>query len=379
MPIQLPNLDDRTYNDLVIEGLQLIPTYAPEWTNYNPADPGITLIELFAYITEMLIYRLDRVTDENKLAFLKLINGSDRVVDENKAALLTLINSLDLMTSEHKVTLLNLINSLEKITDENRLTLLKSIVNLDQVTDADRVVISQSINQTDGRTEKSLDEKIQSTIQFARKIDRAITCQDFERLALDAHPQIARAHCIPRINLLTDSQTERPGYISLVVVSSKDVFKDMSEVKEKAKKRELIDVVSDYLDKRRLITTRIIVVEPIELKIKVQAKLVLKPDTIDEIVKKEAIIKLEHFFDPLKGGQTGTGWEFGRSIYISEIYELLDKLSGVDYVEEVIILKQINGNPPWAKVSSQLMEISLRPNELVDLHISLDDITIGGL
>ena len=349
MPIQLPNLDDRTYNDL------------------------------FAYLTELLIYRLNRVTDENKLAFLKLINGSDRVIDEKKVALLTLIGSLDLLTDEHKVTLLNLINSLEKITDENRLTLLKSIVNLERVTDADRVVISQSINRTDGQTEKSLDEKIQSTIQFVRKIDRAITCRDFERLALDAHPQIARAHCIPRIDLLADSQTERPGYISLVIVPSNDVFKDMSEVKEKAKKRELIDVVSDYLDKRRLITTRIIVVEPIELKIKVKATLVLKPDAIDEIVKKEAIIKLEDFFDPLKGGQTGTGWEFGRSIYISEIYELLDKLSGVDYVEAVTILKKIDGDSEGVKVSPQLMEISLRPNELVDLHIILDDITIGGL
>ena len=56
MPIQLPNLDNRQFTDLMEEALALIPTYAPEWTNHNPADPGITLLELFAYLTEMLIY-----------------------------------------------------------------------------------------------------------------------------------------------------------------------------------------------------------------------------------------------------------------------------------------------------------------------------------
>lgn len=74
MPIDLPNLDDRTYVDLVQEALALIPGYAPEWTNHNPSDPGITLIEMFAFLTEMLIYRLNRVTDANQLAFLKLLN-----------------------------------------------------------------------------------------------------------------------------------------------------------------------------------------------------------------------------------------------------------------------------------------------------------------
>src|SRR5262245_55631829 len=75
MPLTLPNLDDRTYKDLVQEALASIQAHAPEWTNHNPSDPGITLVELFAYLTEMLIYRVDRVTDANRLAFLKLLRG----------------------------------------------------------------------------------------------------------------------------------------------------------------------------------------------------------------------------------------------------------------------------------------------------------------
>ena len=71
--IPSPNLDDRTFQDIVDEAIRLIPQYCPEWTNHNPADPGITLIELFAWMTEMVIYRLNKVPDKNYLAFLDLM------------------------------------------------------------------------------------------------------------------------------------------------------------------------------------------------------------------------------------------------------------------------------------------------------------------
>ena len=77
MPLTLPNLDDLTWEKLVEEGRSLIPAYAPDWTNHNVGDPGITLVELFAYLSEILIYRLNRVSDANLRTFLKLIHGPE--------------------------------------------------------------------------------------------------------------------------------------------------------------------------------------------------------------------------------------------------------------------------------------------------------------
>ncbi|MBX3158754.1 MAG: putative baseplate assembly protein [Deltaproteobacteria bacterium] len=68
-----PKLDDRTFNDIVEEAISMIPRYAPEWTNHNPSDPGITLIELAAWMTDLLIYRLNQVPDKNYVAFLNLL------------------------------------------------------------------------------------------------------------------------------------------------------------------------------------------------------------------------------------------------------------------------------------------------------------------
>lgn len=74
MPLNIPTLDDRTYQDLLKEALARISIHNPEWTNYNESDPGITLIELFAFLTENLLYRANQIPERNRRAFLSLLN-----------------------------------------------------------------------------------------------------------------------------------------------------------------------------------------------------------------------------------------------------------------------------------------------------------------
>jgi hypothetical protein len=78
MPLLLPNLDDRTWADLVAEATALIPVYGPEWTDQNYSDPGITLVELCAWIAEMDIYQLNQVSDQERLKFLILVGVAPR-------------------------------------------------------------------------------------------------------------------------------------------------------------------------------------------------------------------------------------------------------------------------------------------------------------
>jgi predicted phage baseplate assembly protein len=73
MPLPLPNLDDRQFQDLVDEAKRRIPHYCPEWTDHNVSDPGVTLIELFAGMVDTLIYRLNQVPKKNYIAFMNLI------------------------------------------------------------------------------------------------------------------------------------------------------------------------------------------------------------------------------------------------------------------------------------------------------------------
>ncbi|HEX3549445.1 MAG TPA: putative baseplate assembly protein [Candidatus Elarobacter sp.] len=73
MPLIPPALDDRAYGDLVAEMLANIPAHTPEWTNPQPGDPGRTLIELFAWLADTILYRANLVPEKQRIAFLRLL------------------------------------------------------------------------------------------------------------------------------------------------------------------------------------------------------------------------------------------------------------------------------------------------------------------
>src|SRR5262245_38284037 len=76
MALPVPNLDDRRFQDLVDDAKRQVQQRCPEWTDHNVSDPGVTLIELFAWMTEQVVYRLNRVPDRNYVKFLELIGVS---------------------------------------------------------------------------------------------------------------------------------------------------------------------------------------------------------------------------------------------------------------------------------------------------------------
>ncbi len=71
--LPIPNLDDRDFAQLMAEARALIAAKSPEWTDLGPSDPGITLLELFAYLTDTLLYRVNRIPEKALVRFLDLI------------------------------------------------------------------------------------------------------------------------------------------------------------------------------------------------------------------------------------------------------------------------------------------------------------------
>ncbi|MEA3061804.1 MAG: hypothetical protein QOJ94_1585 [Sphingomonadales bacterium] len=74
MPLPVPAIDTRTYQRLVDETLARVPIHTPEWTNFNASDPGVTLVQLFAFLAEAMIYRANQIPARNRAKFLDLLD-----------------------------------------------------------------------------------------------------------------------------------------------------------------------------------------------------------------------------------------------------------------------------------------------------------------
>ena len=302
MPLPAPDLDNRSYADLVSEARALIPIHAPEWTNHNPSDPGITLVEMFAHLTEMLVYRANRVTIESKCAFLKLLNGPTWSLP----------------------------------------------------------------------APASIDEEIRSTMARLREPWRAVTAADFERLTLVASPDVARAKCLPCRNLEEADPAQRkndaPAHVSVIVLPKKA---DSTP----ADTTPLIRRVAEFLDQRRLLTTRVHVVGPRYLQIKVSLKLGLESDA-PEGVAREVRASLQRFFDPLVGGMEGNGWPFGRNVFLSELFRLADAMPGLDHVAEVKLEVESGYEDRLINnASGVLVGVEVEPDELVQVRIAAEAVS----
>ena len=130
--------------------------------------------------------------------------------------------------------------------------------------------------------------------------------------------------------------------------------------------RDLVERVSQYLEPRRLLTTRVHVVGPRLVTIGVNVNLALKPDAVQETVKKEVLNRLKQFLNL-------EVWPLGRNVYVSEIYRQLDRIPGVDYVTKItgkdIVTAHDVSDDRSIKQGNELVAIKLNPDELVKFSL----------
>ncbi len=353
MNLQLPNLDDRNFAELVSEALALLPRYAPEWTNHNPSDPGITLIELLAYFTEQLLYQLNRISRDTKIEFLQLLRGPD---------------------------------------------------------ESWRVRLAQA-------SVEEVDEELRRAVLALREPQRAVTREDFEYLArrstadvpAEGGEKVARACCVARSNLEGYGPPDAvlPGHVSLVVVPDRPM--------DSPALAQLLARVRAFLAPRCLLTTRLHVVGPCYVWVSLQlAVRTASGVACGETTAQAIIARLEQRFGPYPGcGPDGEGWPFGRALHLADIASTVESLADIECVEDVqflrLTVKERNLNDDRAALgvrigkrstlgvdarlggdpaagggrvirsdAGRLLGIALRSHELVQIRLSGDDLRLNG-
>src|SRR5918998_728960 len=190
-----------------------------------------------------------------------------------------------------------------------------------------------------------------------RTRQRAVTAEDYENLAKAAAPDVSRVHCVP---------VEDPGGVGgvrvLVVPAVDDGVDGRLDFHQLMLGDAVYERVVDYLDERRTIGARVIVQPPDYVGVTVVTRLRARSKADPRALERDALAALYDYFHPVRGGPDGTGWPFGRAVVGGEVYSVLQRLSGVDFVEEVRLFP---ADPVEATRQAQVDRLDLGPHDLV--------------
>lgn len=307
MSIKLPNLDTKTYQEISDEMVASIPKYTDKWTNHNPSDPGITILELLSWIAETTLYRINRIPDESYLNFLRLVAGASGAEDVDH--LLKIPN----MDKSHRIIL----------------EFLKEI----------EIEIENEKKNT-----KSIAEMKGTALRFLMSHYRAVTEEDFRQLAIEAtSDEIGKKTSNAKVKRAIVYKAEGEEKVEIIIVSDiEDSYK------------ELIVQVKNYLKPRKLIGTKIEVKKPVytdvSIDIKVKCHHYAIPQKVGESIKDNI---LKHL-DPFVGGDEKTGWPYRRPLSVYEMAHIIEETEGV---KQSVYIKFDNKEQP-IKVIDGLIKIS---------------------
>lgn len=162
-----------------------------------------------------------------------------------------------------------------------------------------------------------------------RTRDRAVTAEDYEQIALEAAPEVARVRCAPA------GHGSDPGAVRVLVVpAAAEREAGRLEFEQLVPTDETLARVSAALDERRVIGARLLVEPPVYQGITVIARLRSRRSASVDRVRAAAVDALFAYFHPIIGGPAGAGWPFGRPIHAGEVYSVLQRLPGVELVDE---------------------------------------------
>ncbi len=190
--------------------------------------------------------------------------------------------------------------------------------------------------------------------QTLRAGSRAVTAADYERLAAQADPAIARVRCLP--------PARAGGPIQLLLVPDVKVDAQATTLDDFALPAGMIDRVSTYLEDRRVLGSTIELGTPFYQGVTVAALVTARPGRPAQMVRERANEALYRYINPLLGGTDGTGWPFDADITTAVIYQLLEAIDGVERVDEVLLFEYDLRNGERIGFGKEL--VKLEPNSL---------------
>ncbi|TME24268.1 MAG: putative baseplate assembly protein [Chloroflexi bacterium] len=189
-----------------------------------------------------------------------------------------------------------------------------------------------------------------------RTRDRAVTMEDYEHLAREAAPEVARVRCV------TAGDGADAGGVRILVVPAAGSSDGRLRFEQLVPNEETLQRVSRRLDGSRVIGTRVLVEPPVYRGVTVVAKLRPRASANPTRLQADALDALYHYFHPVTGGPDRSGWPFGRPVHVGEVYSVLQGLRGTELVEDA---RLFGADPVTGQRGQAVQRLAIEPHALV--------------
>jgi predicted phage baseplate assembly protein len=189
-----------------------------------------------------------------------------------------------------------------------------------------------------------------------RSGDRAVTAEDFEHLARSAAPELARVRCVPA------GRGADEGAIRVLLVPSVEDERGRIRFEQLIPEDSTLERVTRYLDERRVVGTRLSVEPAVYQGLTVVARLRVRNQSQADHVEAEALESLFRYFHPITGGRDHRGWPFGRPVLVGEAYSVLQRVPGVELIEDARLFA---ADPVTGERGQAVERIEVDPNAIV--------------
>lgn len=211
---------------------------------------------------------------------------------------------------------------------EGRLTVLKT--RLPYLSER----VSNPVPALGGRDQESVENAILRAQALMKTPERAVTCEDFETLALKANSKVGRVRCLsPKNRSQADGLS--PGTVRVLVLPQMTRTNSIPAPEELYLKDKLANSVRDFLDDRRLLTTGLEIIGPRYVFVSTEVAFVPAEGFAVESVKQEVKSRLDRYFHPLFGGALGKGLPFDRPFVPGDLFAIIQTVPGVAYASKL--------------------------------------------
>jgi predicted phage baseplate assembly protein len=189
-----------------------------------------------------------------------------------------------------------------------------------------------------------------------RTLGRAVTTEDYEHLAREAAPEVARVHCVAA------GDGADAGSVRVLVVPAAAAGAGRLRFEQLIPAEETLRAIAARLDECRVIGARVLVEPPLYVGVTVVARLRARARSSPIRLQEAVLEALYSYFHPISGGNDGNGWPFGRPVHVGEVYAVLQGVRGTELVEEV---RLFGADPVTGRRGAAVQRLDLEPHALV--------------